>query len=375
MCRKAPAGRGVAISRILRAAMLFTACAALIAVAFLGVARAAQPDFRPVTTPLPPGREIIISQIPHYKRETVATYLTFPEWYLVFAPQEYGEYLKARPPSGFPYFRLIHEMWWGYSQVYAISRSYPFDGGDNLMIIVISRSSTFEFGIKGAYEETVGHLFEAISGYHTPEDAFAARVAVEYGDFVPTKPWFEYPYAHRLKSLWANVPFFGPNFPRKIERRIFLSTEYGIKALYAGVIRLASHAVYGVADTEVMASATGVNQAVLSDTRARKVRDLGQGTWILALSHYQGFTDDVPELAKEGMDLDEVAGNREILVTFIAPKNWTYSLAEGRLLFSMPLLNTTDSKRLAVQAPVSALGGILREAQEKGLRVEHLFDY
>jgi hypothetical protein len=31
--------------------------------------------------------------------------------------------------------------------------------------------------------------------------------------------------------------------------------------------------------------------------------------------------DDVPELAKEGMDLDEVAGNRAILVTFIAPKN------------------------------------------------------
>jgi hypothetical protein len=375
MCSEVPAVPGAARSCILRAAMLLAACAVLIAVAFLGVARAAQPNFRPVTTPLPPGRDAIISQIPHYKREAVATYLTFPEWYLVFAPQEYGEYLKARPPSGFPYFRLIHEMWWGYAQVYAISRSYPFDGGDNLMIVVISTSSTFEFGIKGAYEETVGRLFEAISGYHTPEDAFAARVAVEYGDFVPSEPWFDYPYAHRLKSLWVDVPFFGPNFPRKIERRIFLSTEYGIKALYAGIIRLASHAVYGVADTEVMASARGVNHAVLSDTRARKVRDLGQDTWILALPHYQGFTDDAPELAKEGMDLDEVAGNREILATFIAPKDWEYNLADGRLLFSMPLLNTPDFKRLAVQAPVSSLGGMLREAQAKGLRVEHLFDY
>jgi hypothetical protein len=41
----------------------------------------------------------------------------------------------------------------------------------------------------------------------------------------------------------------------------------------------------------------------------------------------------------------------------------------------MPLLNTAGSKRLAVQSPVSVLGGMLREAQAKGLRVEHLFDY
>jgi hypothetical protein len=359
-----------------RFAIVVASFVALSIVAFLWIAHGKQRDFRPITDELPPGREAIIGKIPGYRRETASTYLTFPEWYLVFAPQEYGAFLQSGRPSRFPYYQLVRQIWSGYAQVFAITHNrYPFDFADNLMIAVIGTSSTVEFGIKGVYEETVGRLSEWSAGANTPEDAFAAQVAQEYGAFVPTEPWFDFPFGHKLVTLWTRLHFFGPNFPRKCERRFFLSIEYAIKAVYAGAIRIASHLVYGVADKEIYASVRNVPNQAFLDPAVRKVQSLGEGSWILALPHYEGFTDTVPALAMKGMDFDEIAGNSEILVTLVAPAAWRYDLADGRELFSMPLLTGPDKERVAVQVPVRALGHLIRAVTTEGITVEHLFDY
>ena len=39
----------------------------------------------------------------HYYREEAATYLTLPEWYIVYSTEEYAAFIGARPPSLFPY--------------------------------------------------------------------------------------------------------------------------------------------------------------------------------------------------------------------------------------------------------------------------------
>jgi hypothetical protein len=372
-----PRRRGLAWRRLGALLVGGVAVASLSAAAFLAVAHKAQPDFQPIREALPPGREAAIDKIPHYRRDAAGTYLTFPEWYLVFAPQEYARYLHGGRPSRFPYLRLIRQFWSGYAQVYGLTRrSYPFDFGKNLMVVVIGTSSTVEFGIKGAYENTVGRLSEwSAGGATTPEDGYAAEVAKEYGDFIPTEPWFDFPFAHKLVGLWTGLPLFGPHFQRKCERRFFLSLEYGVKSLYAGVIRLASHAVYGVADTEVYASVRNLPEQAFAASAAKKVQRLDGGAWIITLPHYQGFTDTVPNLAAAGMDFDEVAGNGEILLTLTAPSAWSYDLADGRRLFAMPLLTGPETQRIAVQVPVRSLGAILRKVRERGLAVEHLFDY
>jgi hypothetical protein len=344
--------------------------------AFLFAARQAQRDFRPVSDPRAPGLAELITATPSYQRAEDATYLTFPEWYLVFNPQEYAQHLATQPPSTFPYFRGIAQMWSGYTEVYGITaKHYPFNPGYNLMLVVICGSSTFEFGIKGAYEKTVGRAFEWTATAPTPEDAFAAQVAKEYGDFIPRWPWFEYPFGQKFKELWTRHAFFGPNFLRMTERKLFLSLEYGIKALYATAIRAASRSVYGVAETEVFASVHNLSDAAAARQGVRRVQDLGAGRWIITVPHYQGFTDTVPLLARDGVGFEEIAGNDEIMLTLLAPLGWTYDLGAGQPLFTMKLLSGGTHQRVAVQAPVRALSAVLREMDAKGLRLEHLFDY
>ncbi len=364
--------------RLLKYGLLAALAVTVIAVtAFLLVARSKQRDFTPVADAIDPAQAARIAAIPKYKRDEDATYLTFPEWYLVFNPQENAQHLATGRPSHFPYFRGIAQMWSGYAEVYGLARRhYPFNGGYNLMLVVICTSSTFEFGLKGLYEKTVGRLSEwTAGGATTSEDAFAARVAKDYGDFVPTRPWFEFPFGRTFRKLWATNDFFGPHFLRKCERKFFLSLEYGVKTPYAALIGWASHSAYGVADTEVYASVRNLGEATLARPGIRRVHDLGGGRAIITVPHYQGFTDIAPLLARDGLEFDEIAGNDEIMLTLIAPAAWTYDLGAGRPLFTMNLLTGAASKRVAVQVPTRALGRVLRAMDAKNLRLEHLFDY
>ena len=344
-------------------------------ITFLIVAHGAQRDFRPVREELSPELKTQIDKYPKYRRAEESTYLTFPEWYLVFNPQELAELLAQHAPSSFPYFRSIRQYWGGYAQVYAITRRhYPFNFGNHLMVVVIGVSSTGEWLVKGAYEKTVGRLFEWMGGFDTPEDRYAATVAHDYGQFIPTRPWFEFPFGQALGGLWSKTDFFGPHFLRKCERKFFLSVEYGVKCVYAAAMRAGSHAVYGVADTEIFASMRAMPDGAFAVPGLKKIQPTADGGWIVTLPHYQGFTDTAPVLAKLGAEFGEVAGNGEILLTLLAPAAWNYDLPAGRALFTMPLLTGDARKRVAVQAPAKSLGEILRQIDARGLKLEHLFD-
>src|SRR5438094_9743662 len=45
--------------------------------------------------------------VPNYVREGSATFLTLPEWYIVYSTEEYAAFVATRPPSHFPWFRSI----------------------------------------------------------------------------------------------------------------------------------------------------------------------------------------------------------------------------------------------------------------------------
>ena len=313
----------------------------------------------------------------HYQRDEDATYLTFTEWYLVFNPQEYAQYLQTRPPSGFPYFRAIDQIWDGYTEVFGIAQKhYAFNSGYNLMLVVIGTSSTVEFAIKGIYEGSVGRFFEWTAGHEvTPEERYAARAAQEYGDFVPTMPWFAFPFGKKFTGLWTETSFFGPHIARKCERKFFLSLEYGFKYFYAAAIGAASRSVYGVADTEVYLTARHLPADFDRRPNVRRVEALDAQRWIITVPHYQGFTDTVPLLANAGADFEEIAGNDEIMLTLIAPAGWKYDLPAGHPLFAMKLLTGETQQRIAEQVPVQSLGEVLRAIEARHFRLEHLFDY
>jgi FAD/FMN-containing dehydrogenase len=325
-----------------------------------------------------PAQRAALSNISGYKRDEAQTYLTLPEWVLVYNPDEYAHFIKNRAPSAYPYFGSIGQFWGYYWDAYrATSEKYDFNWGYHLMVFVIGSSYTVENTLKGLYENTIGRLSEATRDERgTPEDAFAAKVAQDYVDFIRVDPWYEFSFATPLKQLWAETPLTGPNMLRKWERKAILSLEYGIKAGYATIIKLASKTVYGDADTEMLAVTSHVAPPMLTrDSNIHVVTQLTDGSTLLSLPRYEAFRADVIALGKQGVSFREVAGNGSILVTSLVPAGWHYDLADGKVLFEKPILTEPALKRIAINAPVPHLTEIVQQLASKNYVVEHIYDY
>lgn len=337
----------------------------------------AQPAPGPQALPAPTVARALAS-VPGYRRDEAQTYLTLPEWVLVYHPDEYARFIKDRPPSAYPYFGAIGQFWQYYWDAYAATRArYDFNWGYHLMVFVIGTSYTVENAIKGAYEDTLGRASEATrDATMTPEEVFAARVAQDYVDFIRVEPWYEFSFATPLKRLWVETPLTGPNMVRKWERKLILSLEYTIKASYASAIKLASKAVYGDADTEMLALTSHVApDALRPGSKMQVVSQFADGSTLLSLPRYEAFRDDVIELGKLGVTFREIAGNGTILVTSLVPADWRYDLADGKVLFEKPILTAPQQKRIAINAPVRHLTDIVRQLTARHYTVEHIYDY
>jgi hypothetical protein len=92
-----------------------------------------------------------------YARGESLTFLTLPEWFIVYSTEEYAHFIGQHRPSGFPYLGSIGQYWSCYGSVCAVTkREYAFDAGYNTMLGVIGKSFTVENVIKGLYETSSG---------------------------------------------------------------------------------------------------------------------------------------------------------------------------------------------------------------------------
>ena len=156
---------------------------------------------------------------PEHRRGEEQTFLTYPEWFLVHSPAEYAAYVKDRPPSDFPYFGHIGQLWRSYAAVTKATREYPPNLGYHVMIMVIATSTTVEYALHSAYETVVGRLAElSRTRGMTDEDRYAARIAQDYVDFIRVQPWYEYDFVAKLDGLWRETGLVGPDMLRKGER-------------------------------------------------------------------------------------------------------------------------------------------------------------
>jgi len=318
----------------------------------------------------------VAADVKGYFRNESGTYLTLPEWYIVYNADEYASFVKSRAPSRFPYFSAADQYWRYYEQACrATKRVYPFDLGNHLMLGVIGMSFWAENVAKGLYENTIGVLTENIGFYHTDEDLFARKTAQEYAEFIHATPWYEFPFATKLKRLWTQTPLWGPEPVRKWERRLVLSVEYTVKALYGWVIGLGTRSVYQPEDLVIHAWLDDAPERIFADTRIRKVKTLGLRSYIVALPRYAAFTPVVTALVKQGVRFHDLAGNNEILLTAIAPRELDWHATSGGIVLSEEILTNPATKRIGVRVPVRTLHVILTDLPTHGASVEHLYDY
>jgi hypothetical protein len=354
------------------------------------------------TPPSPPPanaaqRAVPPDLFPEARRRTEdSTYLTFPEWHIVYSAEEYATWLESHPPSGFPYFQYVSQFWCGYNSVFELTRSrYPFNAGNHLMLMVIGTSQSAEFAIKGVYEGTIGRATEALSNSgDTDEDRFAKRVAADYGQFLNQIPWYEYPFSTRLSELWSETSLSGDYPIRKWERRLALSLEYGAKAGYGWLLGLATGAVYDADAVQVLVWAEDLpvlgtpppatpppagSPADAADTTVQPFisleRQVDGSSALYVLPRFTAFRNTLQTIPSGQGRLLAVAGNQEMMITAIAPREWNATLSEGHAVFEQPILIDPARKRVAIVAPVSSLLSLLSRLQDQSITIEHVYDY
>jgi hypothetical protein len=318
------------------------------------------------------------------RRPVEDSYFSYPEWYIVWSYEERAQYLPKNLPSGFPYFASIGQYWKSYCFICGLTQSrHQFNFGDHLSSFVLGGSFALEYSIRGAYEQTIGRFSEWTSSHElVEEDAYAARVAREYADFVYIRPFYEFHFAHALAQLWKETPLWGKHPIRKWERKFILSVDFGIEAVYAEAMQLASHLAYGAESDETYTWVENAPETLFRDfprikVAQEKAKEVSRQSYVVIIPRYQEFTHLAVKLAERDVHFVQIAGNDEIMVTVVVPNGWTYDVpaGNGTLLFTENVLTQPGAKRIALECRVRALPTLIRHFTSAGIKIEHIYDY
>ena len=109
--------------------------------------------------PRPPARPALVDE-PGYARRESDSYLSFPEWHIVYAYEDLAGVLRGGTRAASPTAGRSRASG-GACAAYPRRHRAGARGLDTqVMLYTIGWSFTAELGIKGAYEKTIGRLFE-----------------------------------------------------------------------------------------------------------------------------------------------------------------------------------------------------------------------
>jgi hypothetical protein len=312
-----------------------------------------------------------------YRRKLDSTYFTFPEWYIVYSFEDFGRFLDRGSESGFGYGSHILGFWRSFC---TINRAVPARGESRfevkLMIYVIGISYSVEYAIKGFYENTIGRLTEWIRGdARTPQDEYARTVLQDYAAFLYTVPWYKYPFREKLNGLFA-LPGPTPRRVRTWERDVALGADYFIKIGYAWLIEKALAASSDAEARDIMfVVATLPPETLAKEPRIKPIRALTPEWQLVQAPRYKALTDIIQSLLDQGRAVLEIAGNREIFITVVAPKTTSLAVKDTTELFSLDLDARPGFRRAGLRARVDRLVDINRDLKASGVTIEHFYDY
>jgi hypothetical protein len=313
---------------------------------------------------------------PADRRDEVNTYLTYPEWSIVHAYEDFAAVTRQGSESDFGYFGSIRSYWSNLCRIRRIaSGRAPVPVETKTMLYVIGVSFALEMGIKGFYEETVGRMTAWLRGpVRTPEDEFALKVADEYALFLRQTPWYRFPFGEKLKAFWAETPLTGGSFIRKVERRGSLSLEYAVKSVYAKA--LGALAGLDPAPLKIRSVVSGLDRSDTdADNRITVIKTLDDGRSIIETPRYRTFTEIIRGLSARGRNFTEIAGNDDILVTVKVPPGEPLDFAGARELFEVPIQAKPGWRRVGLDVKVPALTELIRKLATSKAELEHVYDY
>ena len=300
-----------------------------------------------------------------HHRDEGRTLMTYPEWHIVHAYDDYARVIREGDPHDYAYFRAIRGYW---TSLCALSRAAGQHGGAQGVIMqtvyTIGVSFTAELAFKAAYEETLGRVATWVRGdTRAPLDDLSAEQATGYAAFLQQVPWYEWDFeADRAALSAANTGQF-----RDQERNIALGLEFGAKAGYARAIARAVEMVGDdqltlrmVVDRVPEDRLAGLEGVTVIGTRPQGIE--------IETPRYRELTRLMVTMAEDGARFVEIAGNDDIL--FTATSNGP---AYGAL-HSFDRQGYGDRRHLFL-VKVRDLANLLRSLDTRGLTLEHVHDY
>lgn len=299
-------------------------------------------------------------------RPEIRTLLTYPEWHIVHAYDDYAKVIRTGDPHDFGFLTAIGGYWQSLCSVTQESAALgPIDGGTRQLVHVIGVSFTFEMLMKAAYEETVGRVVTWLRGAERARlDDLSAEQASAYAAFLQQVPWYKYDFGADATALAAA----SEGGLRDRERALALGLEHRARAAYAGLIEGAVAAT-GQDDLTLQMVVANLTADQLTQTSGVTVlRRIDQGIEV-ETPRYRALTRILADWAGMGADFIDMAGNDQIMFTALSDQ----PDANGALA-SLPRQGYGDTRHLFL-VPMRDLANRLRGLDAAGLRLEHIHDY
>jgi len=318
----------------------------------------------------PGGYKPIITDA-QWQRAEANTYLTYPEWHIVYAYEGLATVLVSGDEHRFSYLSSIASFWRSFC---LLNREADRHGGADFAaratIHTIGVSFTLEMALKAAYEETLGRLAALWRGAEkTLQDAYAAQMAADYAAFLQQTPWYKYDFPKANAELWA-LP---ADSLRGWERRLALGTEWWAKSQYAKLIAGAVAAT-GEAQLRIRSAVTGSFGPELEGAPGIELVETKPDAAIIETLRYRAFTRILQQLALAGVPVIEIAGNDDIMVSAIADRALPAGPPSGTLIARIGR-DGSPTDRLLIGVKVAELNQLLAEMAAMNIPLEHVYDY
>jgi len=302
---------------------------------------------------------------PDWQRAEARTLMTFPEWHIVHAYDEYAKVISTGDPHDFQFLSEITSFWTSLCSLSEASANHGgIDGSTKQLVYTIGVSFTAEFLLKAAYEETIGRLFALIDGDgRAPLEDLSARQAADYATFLQQVPWYKWDFPRDKAELIAQ----NSGTLRDWERRIALGLEYGAKAQYAKVIA-AAVANVGADELQIRAIVKDISVTQLQAIEGVRVVSRDFDTLIIEAPRYRVFTGIVKDIAQNGGNILEIAGNDDIMYSMIGGGSLSFQ--------SLHRFNRQGYKgdRNLFLVKVEDLADVIRSLPPDAI-LEHIHDY
>ena len=316
------------------------------------------------------------NEIKGYYRAEEQTILTVPEWYLVFNPKEYSDYLESgKNPSNFPFYKSIDEYWNLYDRSLKLtSEAYPENAEYKTMLQVIGVSITMEYGAKLVYENTIGRLFSFFTEEKiSKKEKTIIEAQRAYSNFIYQTAWYEFKFLPWIKKVWNASDDTDCSVIRKWERTLFFTFEFTFKAFYAQLIQWVANSSYETPTTKIYLIVS--NDDTIKENNDLKIIKKEDDKMIISITRWGVFTEELKKLSNKNIKIYEISGNDEIAVSLIMDKSKMLTNAKTELLYESAIVSNNNLKRNLYLLHVNELLSVLKDAKNKNITIEHVYDY